>query len=76
MQNYRNFLFMRIVPIVKDIGLWGPRMRNCYEKMGVLAYADTDLDQLQRDDERIAQDFDERRKHVDSVVELGRQQPG
>lgn len=74
MQSYRNFLFMRIVPIVKDIGLWGPRMRNCYEKMGVIAFADTDLDQLQRDDERIAQDFDARRKHVESVVELGRGQ--
>jgi hypothetical protein len=63
------------VPIVKDIGLWGPRIRNCYEKMGVLAFAETDVEQLQRDDERIARDFDARRTHVENVIEAGRQQP-
>src|SRR5208282_5551822 len=28
MQNFRGALFTRIVPIVKDIGLWGDTIRN------------------------------------------------
>ena len=39
MATFRNSLFQRIVPIVKDVGLWGPRIRKGYEEMGVLGYA-------------------------------------
>src|SRR5215471_9439208 len=38
MQNYRTALFSRIVPTIKDIGLWGPRIRRAYEDMGILGY--------------------------------------
>ncbi len=60
MQHYRQMLFTRIVPIVKDIGLWGPKIRAAYADMGVLTYADTDIDALQADDERVAAEFDQR----------------
>jgi hypothetical protein len=71
-QMYRNFLFMRIVPIVKDIGLWGPRIRACYEKMGVMDFAKTDVEALQTSDDAIAREFDARRTHVHQTVEQGR----
>src|SRR5579872_390276 len=42
MQQFRTRLFSRIVPTVKDIGLWGPRIRAAYEDMGVLEFASLD----------------------------------
>ena len=43
-RQFRNFLFMRIVPILRDIGLWGPILRKAFEEMGVIGFADTDID--------------------------------
>ena len=68
MDMFRSTLFTRIVPIVKDVGLWGEKVREGYAKMGVLGFADTDVDGLQKADDTIARDFDARRKHVDSVI--------
>jgi len=68
MQLFRSSLFTRIVPIVKDIGLWGETIRNGYETMGILQFADTDVQALQESDETIAKDFDARRSYVESVV--------
>jgi hypothetical protein len=54
-------LFTRIVPTIKDIGLWGPRIRRAYANMGILGFADTDVDALMKEDERVAEAFDARR---------------
>ena len=54
MEKFRNSLFTRIVPIVKDIGLWGETIRNGYEEMGIIGYAQTDVQALQDEDEFIA----------------------
>jgi hypothetical protein len=62
---YRTLLFQRIVPIVKDIGLWGPKIQKCYEDMGVLHYAELDPQALQDEDERIAKELDAAAKGVD-----------
>ena len=35
-QAFRALLFSRIVPCVKDIGLWGPKVRRAYADLGVL----------------------------------------
>jgi hypothetical protein len=43
---FRGFLFTRIVPVLRDIGLWGPRIRGAFEDMGVLGFADADIEQL------------------------------
>jgi hypothetical protein len=59
---FRNRLFTRIVPCIKDIGLWGDRVRAAYADMGVLEFAAANLDGLMADDERIADDVDEERK--------------
>ena len=33
MRQFRSRLFSRIVPTIKDIGLWGPRIRRAYSNM-------------------------------------------
>jgi hypothetical protein len=58
MQSYRSALFSRIVPTIKEIGLWGPRIRKAYADMGILGFADVDGEALAREDERIAERFD------------------
>jgi len=63
---YRTLLFQRIVPIVKDIGLWGPKIQKAYEDMGVLHFAELHPQTLQDEDERIARELDgERQGPVD-----------
>ena len=58
MKMFRTRLFSRIVPTVKDIGLWGPRVRKAYEDMGVLDYAQVDAAAMLENDSRVADDFD------------------
>src|SRR5579871_5417547 len=60
-QAFRALLFSRIVPCVKDIGLWGDKVRRAYADLGVLDAANTDLEALMADDERIAEDVDRRK---------------
>ena len=60
MRSYRSALFSRIVPTIKDIGLWGPRVRKAYADMGLLGYADADLDVLSASNERIAEQLEAR----------------
>jgi hypothetical protein len=57
-QEFRKMLFSRIVPTVKDIGLWGPKVRKAYEDMGVLQFQDVDPDALSAEDERMARTLD------------------
>ena len=70
---FRNFLFMRIVPILQDIGLWGPKLRSAFEEMGVIGFAETDIDSEMADDEKAAGEYDEARDarlaHVEAVAE-------
>jgi hypothetical protein len=61
MQQFRAGLFTRIVPAIKDIGLWGSRVRKAYADMGVLAFADINSEELSAQDERVALEFDARR---------------
>jgi hypothetical protein len=58
---FRGFLFTRIVPVLRDIGLWGPRIRAAFDDMGVLAFADADIDELVTEDEAFAEQLDEER---------------
>ncbi|KLL11226.1 ferritin-like domain-containing protein [Protofrankia coriariae] len=61
MRAFRKLLFSRIVPCVKDIGLWGERVRTAYERMGVLELAGLDLAELMRRDADIADGLDRTR---------------
>jgi hypothetical protein len=59
--KFRSRLFSRIVPTVKDIGLWGPRVRKAFEDMGALQFADRDSAVMLAEDNRVAEDFDAQR---------------
>jgi hypothetical protein len=68
-RQFRGFLFMRIVPVLKDIGLFGPKITRAFTDMGVMAFADTDLDAEMAGDEAAAEAFDaERLAHVRQVA--------
>jgi hypothetical protein len=60
-QAFRSLLFSRLVPCVRDIGLWSDRLRQAYADMGVLDAAKADLDALMRADEDIAEQLDQER---------------
>src|SRR5439155_18242615 len=58
MRLFRKRLFSRIVPTVKDIGLWGPSVQKAFADMGAIEFADVDSDALLDQDNRVAEDFD------------------
>ncbi len=63
-QAYQSLLFSRIVPCVKDIGLWGDKVQKAYADMGVLDMAGVDLDSLMRADEDVAEKVDADRREL------------
>ncbi|MYX39686.1 aminobenzoate oxygenase [Streptomyces sp. SID89] len=81
LQLFRKLLFSRIVPCVKDIGLWGRRLQQAYVDMGVLELGDRDLELLMTQDEEVAERLDaerfateerERAAEVEQMIETGR----
>jgi hypothetical protein len=60
-RTFRSLLFSRLVPCVRDIGLWSERLQQAYADMGVLDAAKADLEALMRSDEHIAEDLDKKR---------------
>ena len=78
MQGFRALLFSRIVPCVKDIGLWGPKVRKAFDDLGVSAMAGLNLDELMKADEDRAEQLDAekreiavRRREVDKIITIG-----
>jgi hypothetical protein len=68
---FRSLLFTRIVPTLKDIGLWGPKMRHTFADMGVIGYESTDLDAVMAEDESVAEEIDATRRHIEETVAVG-----
>jgi para-aminobenzoate N-oxygenase AurF len=77
MRTFRTLLFSRIVPCVRDIGLWSQRLQEAYEDLGVLDMARQDLEVLMSGDEDIAEKLDRdrfaaeesaRKAEVDAVI--------
>ena len=60
-QAFRTRLFTRIVPILKEIGLFGPKVQKALGDMGVMEYAKIDVNQLIGNDMKVAEDFDAKR---------------
>jgi len=58
MRQFRGRLFSRIVPTVKAIGLWGPKVQRVYADMGILDLADIDTEAQFEQDNRVAEEFD------------------
>jgi hypothetical protein len=68
MAMFRKRLFSRIVPTVKDIGLWGPRVQKAFEDMGAIEFAGLDAGALLENDQRVAEEFDASRFVQQSLV--------
>ena len=58
MGEFRKALFSRVVPNVKKIGLWGPKVQRAFVDMGVMQFSDLDPDESFARDEQIAEEFD------------------
>jgi hypothetical protein len=71
MAQFRRLLFTRIVPIVKDIGLFGPKVKACFESLGVIDFQDLDADAMSASDEQIAEEMDRRKAEIMEAVAVG-----
>ena len=60
MASFRGRLFSRVVPTVKDIGLWGERVQKAFAEMGVMEYASIDVTEQLANDGKVADDFDKK----------------
>lgn len=71
-RTYRSLLFSRIVPCVRDIGLWSDKVQQAYADIGILDAAKSDLTALMRRDEQIAEEYDQevaaRKAEVDAAI--------
>jgi P-aminobenzoate N-oxygenase AurF len=67
MRLFRSRLFSRIVPTVKDIGLWGPKVQEAFAAMGAIEFARTDAAAMLESDARIAEEFDARSRLQDAA---------
>src|SRR5690242_17753910 len=56
--RYRKRLFSRIVPTVRDIGLWSERVQKAYADLGGIQYASTDAQEMLDNDAKVAEEFD------------------
>ena len=75
-QMFRTMLFSRIVPIVRDIGLWSDKIQKAYTDVGVIGFADVDYEALMQNDNDRAEELDEinkqkRQGYVEEVAALG-----
>ena len=75
MAEYNKRLFTRIVPTIRDIGLWGGRIQKAFADMGIIELANVDVEALSADDEDVAAEYDRLRAsrdhHVNSVIADG-----
>jgi hypothetical protein len=68
MKTFRGRIFSRIVPTVKDIGLWGPRVQKAFSDMGAMEFANVNAAALLENDNKVADAFDARMR-VQSAAE-------
>ncbi|MEA2615056.1 MAG: hypothetical protein QOE72_839 [Chloroflexota bacterium] len=75
-RDFRSALFSRIVPTLKDIGLFGRRVQEAFVDMGVMHLANVDAEAMSDRDERVAEemerlDRERRAREVMRAVEVG-----
>jgi hypothetical protein len=66
MNLFRSRIFSRIVPTVRDIGLWGPKVQEAFAAMGASDFANVDAAALLEHDARVAEEFDARARLGDA----------
>ncbi len=70
-QAFRTLVFSRIVPCVRDIGLWGPKVQHAYADLGVIEAADSDLELLMHADEELAEKIDREKYAAELAARQG-----
>ena len=68
MKIFRSRIFSRIVPTVRDIGLWGKGVQEAFAAMGAIEFADVDAAALLDNDARVADEFDARARLQDAAA--------
>src|SRR5437773_1849836 len=68
MKLFRSRIFSRIVPTVKDIGLWGPQVQEAFAAMGAIEFAQSDAVAMLDNDSRVADEFDARLRLRDAGI--------
>ena len=68
MQAFRTRLFTRIVPLLKDIGLWGAKVQKALNDMNVMEYSKVDAPAILANDLKVAEDFDKKRFVQESIA--------
>jgi len=76
-QQFRALLFTRLAPIIKDIGLLGPKVTKAFEAMGVMPFTQLDIDAQSRRDEDVGDALDRARlaeveAHTAATIAHGR----
>jgi hypothetical protein len=71
MRLFRQRLFSRIVPTVKDIGLWSQRVQDAFADMGAIEFANVDVEAQFANDHKVAEEFDARRHVTDTIRQAG-----
>src|SRR5206468_9923788 len=67
MNLFRSRIFSRVVPTVRDIGLWGQRVQEAFAAMGAIEFADVNAGALLDNDARVADAFDARLRLRDAL---------
>jgi len=66
MNMFRSRIFSRIVPTVRDIGLWGSRVQEAFAAIGAIEFATVDAALLDND-AKVADEFDARLRLRDAI---------
>jgi hypothetical protein len=79
-REFRRRLFMRVVPALRDIGLFGARVQESLAKMGVLGFTRVNDEETQRQDERAADELNARelaarKEDIDATIRAGAGEP-
>ncbi|MEU3659511.1 ferritin-like domain-containing protein [Streptomyces sp. NPDC032940] len=80
-REFRRLVFMRIVPGLKEIGMFGPRVQEALAKMGVLGFHEVDEEALRALDDKAAVDaltereMAFRHRDIQQVADLGSAAP-
>ena len=56
--RFRKRLFSRIVPTVRDIGLWSDKVQAAFTDLGAIEYGKRDAVQMLEEDAAVAAEFD------------------
>jgi hypothetical protein len=72
--RFRKRLFSRIVPTVRDIGLWSPKVQAAFTDLGAIEYAQKDAAAMLEEDGKVAEEFDRLMKDGWKAPEKARKQ--